>query len=282
MNWQIILGFSILIASIQTLLSRYIVKTGEGTPESYGFLSNFLTGILLTSLIFIFKPSFANLSNMFWPILVSTIIAGLGTLFAFRALKLLEASEFTVLFSSRVIWVILISTLFFRERFYLIQLLGALFILFSIYLASWHSKSFKLEIGEKFALLSAVCFGISFSIDNQILKSIDVFLYISITFLLSGLFVGFLSPKKAFQLKPLLKKTHLPKILILSTLYAISGTTFFLSLQMSGNASQIQSINQTQIILTVLLAIIFLKERKNLFRKLIAAVICFIGVLLVT
>lgn len=47
-----------------------------------------------------------------------------------------------------------------------------------------------------------------------------------------------------------------------------------------GPASQIAPINQAQVIVTVLLAIIVLKERDHLFRKVIAAILVTIGVIL--
>jgi len=46
-------------------------------------------------------------------------------------------------------------------------------------------------------------------------------------------------------------------------------------------ASQIAAINQAQVIITVLLAVLLLKEKDNLLRKLIAAVLVTIGVILV-
>ena len=45
--------------------------------------------------------------------------------------------------------------------------------------------------------------------------------------------------------------------------------------------SQVSVISKTNIILTVILAAIFIRERDHLWRKVVAALICMVGVILV-
>jgi uncharacterized membrane protein len=71
------------------------------------------------------------------------------------------------------------------------------------------------------------------------------------------------------------------KLILLGCLYAISAATIFLAYQYGRNAAQIAPINETSTILIVILAAIFLKERSQLLRKLFAAAISVLGVLLI-
>ena len=72
------------------------------------------------------------------------------------------------------------------------------------------------------------------------------------------------------------------KMLLLCVLYATQAILFFAALQMSKNSSRIASINLVSVIVTVLMAIAFLKEKGDLAQKLLGAVSSFIGLILVS
>ena len=79
----------------------------------------------------------------------------------------------------------------------------------------------------------------------------------------------------------MLSRNFLKKLGMLSILYAASAITIFSAYQVGRNAAQIAPLNQTSTILTVILAIIFLKERSQLVRKLLGGLLSFIGIVLV-
>lgn len=280
MSWEFLLGITILGGSIQTLIARVLVREKGSNPISFGIITNFLGGIVASSLLLVFMPSFNNIINVLFPVLFANFLYGIGILFSFRGLRLTEASEYIVLLSTRVFWVILASVLFYQEKFTLIHFLGSLIIIFSVYIASWRSKNFRLAKGEFFTLIAALFFGIAFATDSYILRTLDVFLYTPISFVLTSLFAGLLSPKGVVQIIPLIKSAQFPKIVFLSTLFAFTSLTYYFSLQISRSAAQVASINETRIMITVILAVIFLKERSYLWRKLFAALLCSFGVLL--
>ncbi len=82
-------------------------------------------------------------------------------------------------------------------------------------------------------------------------------------------------------MKPLLEEKTLLRLGILGVFYAVSAITIFLAYQVGRNAAQIAPLNQTATIVTVILAIIFLNERSDLARKIIGAIVSFIGVVLI-
>lgn len=87
-------------------------------------------------------------------------------------------------------------------------------------------------------------------------------------------------PKKSLQLPKAIKTVN--KNLIAYTLiYSIGTITFYTALGKGALLSQVSVIMKINIILTVLLAAIFLKEKDNFYRKVIAALICMAGVILV-
>lgn len=69
---------------------------------------------------------------------------------------------------------------------------------------------------------------------------------------------------------------------VLTNLLAvISGLTYLSAYQIGRNAAQIASLNQTSTVMSVILAILVLKERGGFIRKLVAAGLGVTGVILV-
>lgn len=281
MSWVIWLLISLTISSFQTIFLRSFVKEKDNNPEISAILSNLIGGLFLLLLLGMYKPSLQNLPNMFIPILIANLLYGVGILLAFKALRILEASEYIVLFATRIFWVILVSVLLFGNSFNLSRLFGSLLIFLSVYLISWHGRKISLGRGEVFGLLAAVFFGVGFSIDGFILRSLDVVLYSPISFLLTGTFAALFVPKQLIKIPTFIKGKYFLKVVILSLLFAASNVAFNFALQLSGNAAQISVLNQTQIIIIVISGVVFLKERGDLFKKILAALISFVGVLLV-
>lgn len=79
-----------------------------------------------------------------------------------------------------------------------------------------------------------------------------------------------------------MKNTGVAKnILIVGLLNAVSAVTIFMAFQKGKELSVLASLNQIITILLVLGAALLLKERRYFTRRMVAAVISFIGVLLI-
>jgi len=199
----------------------------------------------------------------------------------FNALKRTEASEFTVLFSTRAIWSVVAAILVLGESFGTQKIIGAALIISSVFLVSWKKKSFSLNEGEMLTLAAAAFFGIEFINDTYLVGHVDLFFYLPLIFLFPAIFIGGLNYKK---LPHIGKAIHLKDFLQLSFLglmFAISATATLTAYTKGHNAAEIAILNQTSTIVIVLLGIIFLKERSHMKLKIIGAVISLIGVFLV-
>ena len=98
---------------------------------------------------------------------------------------------------------------------------------------------------------------------------------------LTGFIILAFYPKVLQQWKQVVKSGFLIKMLPLIIFSTAQGLLYLTALTYEGHTTQIGTIRQTSTIVTVLLAIIFLKERDNLWRKLLAAVLVTLGVFLV-
>jgi len=282
MSWQLFISVSVILYSISVLIQRLILKEDQSNPVSFSIFFQFLTGVVIGIAGFIFSdmslPS--NLSPLLLNMALMIVLYGFANIFIFKSLKVTEASVFTILFATRGFFTVLASSLLLKEFLTGLQLVGALLIFISIILVNYKSKRFSFGKGELLALLGGVIFGLANTNDRYLLNHFNVYPYVSIGFIAPSLLMATIYPKELRGIKELIKKGTLGKMFLLSTLYAASAVTFFYSLQITSSSSQVASINLTNIVLTVLLSIIFLKERSNIPKKAVGAILTFIGLLL--
>lgn len=281
MSWQLLISISVLTFSFSTILQRTLLKNDKSDPIAYSIVFQIIVGLI----IFIYAVGmgfrFPDFSHLYINLLLLVILYGAANVYIFKALKHSEASEFTVLFATRTLWTIVGAIIFLREGIIFNQIIGTLLILFSVVLISWKNHRVKIHKGIFYSLLGAFFFGLAFVNDAYILRNnIDVPSYLTISFILPAIVVWIIYPKSTLKMKSLFQPKMLINLLILAIIYSISAITIFLAYQVGHNATQIAPLNQTSTILTGVLAIVLLKERGDYFKKIIAAIIAFIGVVL--
>lgn len=158
---------------------------------------------------------------------------------------------------------------------------GTLLIILGVVLVTLKSAKVSFSRNEIYALLAGVCFGFANTNDRILLKTLNLYPFVFLAFVLPAVIVAIVKPNAARKMTAFLGKTLLTRMVVLCVVYAASAITFFAALQASPNSSQVASINLTNVILTVLLSIVFLRERTNIPKKLTGAVASFVGLILV-
>lgn len=230
--------------------------------------------------VFFKDTNIPNLANL-WPnLIVMIVLYGFGNIFIFKALQTIDVSEYTIIFTARVIITVVVSTIILHEGLKSQQFIGAFLIIIGVFMVTYNFRRFTLKTGEIYALLATLCIGFVPINDRILLRSFTVYPYVSLAFILPGIFNAIIYYKKMKNLKLFFNRSRLIRLLGMCVFYFVSSITYFRSLQLSPNISQIVVINQSQTILTVLLAVFILHENKKVLRKICAAIITFMGVLL--
>ena len=282
MTWQVLIGLSVISNSISVLLQRVILKESYSRPIAYSIFYQLLIGVLIGVFgLFTSDMSFPNNWKTLLPNLILMVIFyGFGNLLIFKSLKETEASKFTIIFSLRAFFTTFGSFLLLREFLTLNQYIGAVLIFASVVLVSFKSQKLTLKRGELYAFLAALCFGLANTNDRYLLMSFQVYPFLVLAFSLPALLIALIYHQELKYIKIFLNKKLLINIALLCLIYGFTAITFFSALQLSNNSSQVANINISSVIITVVLSIIFLKERKNYLKKLIAAILTFAGVYL--
>ena len=72
MSWQILILISVVLYSISVLLQRVLLKENDSRPVAYAMFFQFLTGIVLGIVGFLFADMYlpSNFSDLFWNLIL--------------------------------------------------------------------------------------------------------------------------------------------------------------------------------------------------------------------
>ncbi len=280
MPWYVYLIINVCVVSLATLYQRVILKNSK-EPVIFYVINGIGAGLILLLYGLWMGFRIPDITDISLNLIVLTIFLGFGNMLNFNALKKVDASEFTVLFSTRAIWSVIGAVLILGEAFGLKQIAGTSLIIASVFLVSWKKKSFRLNEGEMLTLAAAAFFGLEFINDTYLLNEVDLFFYLPLIFLLPALFIGTLNYKKIAKIQNYVSIKEFLKLMVLALMFAVSATATLTAYTLGHNAAQIAVLNQTSTILIVFLGIIFLNERSHMKLKIAGAVISLRGVFLV-
>lgn len=283
MSWFTLAIISIFSISITTLLQRVLMRKEESNPIASAIVFQFL----LAAYVFIFALVLGkftlpptNISNLRF--LVSSVLWAGTTYFSFQAFKLLGAGEVTILISSNAIVSIILSVLFLKEILTLQIITGFALVLGAILVINSQNLSFKSRKGIFLALLTALFSGIAVVNDAFILKTYEAFSFTAIMSLLPGVILILAFPKELNNIKNYFLKRDFRIMLILTFFYSIQAVAYYSAYQIGAPISTLATLTKASIVLTVILAAIFLKERSNLPKKAFAALMVTIGAILLS
>jgi uncharacterized membrane protein len=89
-------------------------------------------------------------------------------------------------------------------------------------------------------------------------------------------------PQAAKKIRLFTNLTRIRNMVLNSVFYAVAVITVFMAYKAGGPVSQIAPIGQSTIVITVILAYIFLKERDRLVNKIVGAILVFAGIILLS
>jgi len=282
MHWILFVLIDVVGAAVANIVRRVIMK--DDRSDAYSSVIFFQLMGFLMILVFTLVHGFIMPPIATYPLnfLLEAVLWGLSSYFLFKAFQQLEASEVTILTTFSSVVTIISAIVILHDVFNLPRLIGVALILFSVIFVSFKPKKIRLNVGVLYALASSVCAGLAITNDAFLLKHADVFSLLVIGWLTPGIFLSLIRPKSIKKMKYFFKWNNFKKMVLLTFFYIVGGTSYYVAITMGGQASQVSPISQASIIVTVIFAAIFLKERDHLAKKIFSAILVTIGVLLLS
>ena len=280
MSWQIYLTISILLISLNGLFHRSILKDSSSDSRAHTIVFLGVGGIIAIILAlfqgkFQFGFPFALLSNY----ILLILLAIPAFLLSYRAYQLIGASEVLIFLVTSRLWIVVGAYLFLHEPLTINKILGSVIVFIGVAIVLYDKKKFALNRGAIFALTAAFFYGMSEVNGYFILRSVNAtnFLIYADLFPLFALIL--IQPKLIRKIGFYFKRQVAIKILLLCMTDTLGTIALYLAYQVGRNASVIGPLSSTRVILSVILATIFLKERKNITNKILGAIVTVIGVI---
>src|SRR3990172_1367675 len=224
MSWQLLIILSVILTSFSSLIERILLKDGKSDPLTYSVAFQLITGVIIGIFGYLFSNMiFSGISKLLPNLILMIILYGVGNLALFNSLKLIEASRFVVIFAARALFTLMASAIFLGERLVLLQLGGVALIILSVLIVTIRSGK-ELNLlkhfgkGELYALMAALCFGLANTNDRFILKDWAVYPYVFSAFVLPAVAVVLVKPKILSNLRQLMTKSFMSKMLLLCIL----------------------------------------------------------------
>lgn len=280
MSWFVLSLISVVLAAISNILRKILLRDDKSDAVGSAIIFQFM-GSLIVSIFAIFHgfilPPITKYPLNF---LLEASLWGTSTLMLFKAYQYIEASEVTILMTLESVCTIVAAQIFLHERFTPINIAGTVILMSAVISMSQESAKIKFNRGVLYTLIAALTAGVAIVNDTFMLKHVDTLSYLVVGFFLPGVFIFLTKPKVIKKMKPLFQPALLKKNAIFTFVYTISGILFYLAITSGGEASQVNTITQASVVLTVILASTFLNERTHLLRKFVCAILVTIGVLL--
>lgn len=257
------------------------MKGDKSNPQAQTVVFLGLGGIIAI-VIALFQGKFNLFFPPFliWNFLIFVILVTPAYILSYRAYQLIGVSEIIMFMATGRLWNVVGAYFFLHENVTLKMVIGALIIITGVMLTRFEKKKFTINKGIVLVLLAAFFSGTSEIDGYYILRSINATNWLIYSDFLPVFAILLLWPKVVGKLTYYFQKDKAIKVILLSLCDAFGMLALFLAYQTGHNASIIGPLSATRIIVTVVLAMIILKERNNIRNKIIGAVVTVIGVIL--
>ncbi len=281
MSWQLLAGLSVSFFSLNGIFNRVIMRDVNSDPFAQTIVFSGLVGVF-AFIIALLRGGFhyqISLGQVPFFVLIALFLPMASTL-NYKSVQSLEASEASILLSSQKLWEVILAFFLLQEAFSLNRLLGTIVVLVGVAVAQWRHERFIINRGVVFALLASLAYACAEIASYFLLRVFDAPSLNVYSALFSALALLSVRPQTYKKLSFYLRPKYLVSLLIVSFTSALASIFLYTAYQVGRNASQLAPILASEAALTVMLAVLFLKERNNIAQKMSGAVIVVAGITL--
>ncbi|MFH1546899.1 MAG: EamA family transporter, partial [bacterium] len=164
-------------------------------------------------------------------------------------------------------------------------IIGGILIIISVAIISMDDRRWKFREVIPYVLMNIIPWSISITIDDILISDFGItpMFWMVFSYFLPGVIMSIFLFRHLKNVRKMLQDRK-NKIFILITTFSsfVAYLLIYSSYNYGVNATQANFILSTQVIVSVLIGIIFLREKKNIAKVMVAAVLSSVGVWLLT
>ncbi|PID99054.1 hypothetical protein CSA80_02975 [Candidatus Saccharibacteria bacterium] len=279
MTWALLTLLAITARATLSIATKILSKDVEVSATTHSVLLT-MTATILSLVVapFVGGISFSGVDQYWLPIAIIIMSQSFANVLFFLGVKRLDAGTAQVAFSSILVWGALLSVLFLGSVFSWAQLAGILLMMVAILLVQYKGGKIDMSSGVLYIVGSAVLYAVFQVASADISKVVSTGAYLLMAYLGPSLVVGLVYLSQLKKDLPLvrdqLKKTSTKTLFAggASMLYFVFSYAAYKNAPDSG---VVVVLLTSQVVLSVIFGIVFLKEKDNQTRKLLAGILAF-------
>jgi len=279
MNWFWLTIIYLILLTSATLINKKSLNNLNIDEIVFGASIQLATSVTSLFLALVTEWNFV-FNSASTPLFIGMgIIYSFAISFYYTGLKKTELSVAAILDSTGSIYSLILGTLFLNEPLLLSKFIGIAFIVAAILIVSFKNKVSSFNKYSWILLFSAFFYALGAIFDKKLNTFGNPLSYLTLSFATAGisiLLINFKRTKKAFK-ETFKNKNFWIGISVNGVLYSLGFWALFEAYHRGGEVSRMFPITLSMSVIIPILGIIFLKERDNIAKKLVAIVIMVLG-----
>lgn len=278
-NWLIYVGLYLVLATAFTQFFKITTKTLK-KAGALTILLQLTAGLSALFLCPFFEFKLPTDITVYIMLGISIIFYAITDRVNTTVRSGIEASTFSMLKQLSTTFMIFAGLIFFKEEFILTKFIGAMLIIFSNILIFYKKGKFEFNKYILLGILANISFTIALFLDVNISDNFNLPFYVALTLIIPALLIMIFERIKPSEIKDEFMNGNKKAILVTAITW---GTSIIVQLRayQLGNVTVIAPLCALTVILNVIVGYLFLKERDCLLRKIIAAILIMISVILI-
>lgn len=293
MSWGTIAGMEWLILTALAIIARAGQSVTVKVQSNKAELSASTRAVLLTGaatvLSLLVSPLIGGingngLARLWWAALLMVLSQGFGNVIFFKGMATLDASVTQIAFSVIVIWGGILSVIFLGSHFSTLQYVGVAVMLAAIWLTQYSRKRRKINVGVWWIILSAGLMAVFQVSSAELAKTVSAGTYLVLAFAGSTILVGAIYWNRLVRDWAVVRRKTLTlggATLMAATTSVLYFAFAYFAYHAAPDRGVVVLLLTGQVVLSVILGIILLKERDGVVRKLAAGCLALLASLLI-
>lgn len=259
----------------------YKLATKNATKDgALTIILQMIGGFSVLLLIPFFNFTFPTNYKIYIFLFISTILYAISDRLNTTIRGGVEASVFSMLHQISNVFLIILGITLFKEPIILTKVIGAALIIFSNMFIFYKKGSFKINKYVILAIFANLSIAIAMFVDVSISQNFCLPIYIATTLIVPAIIIFAFERLKFKDIKEEFIKGNKKAIVITGCTWG-AMLVFLLRAYQLGTVTVIAPLSSLAVILNVIAGYIFLKERDNLAKKIIAAILIVISIILI-
>lgn len=278
-NWLLYVIMYIVLATIFTQFYKIATKTLK-KAGALTILLQLMAGITVLLICPFFKFKFPTDIRIYIMFGISIIFYAISDRINTTVRSGIEASTFSMLKQLSTTFMIFAGLIFLKEEFVLNKFIGAVLIIFSNILIFYKKGKFEFNKYIILGIISNLSYTIALFLDVNNSDSFNLPFYVAITLMVPAILIMIFERIKPIEIRNEFINGNKKAIIITALSWGIMIVSQLRAYQLQ-NVTIVAPLCALTVILNVMVGYLFLKERDNLLRKIIAASLIIISVILI-